>query len=314
VPAAQRTTIMDALTANAQNVVRTVCDVRGFCGLRRTPFFPLVFGNDPAQQSSSSRLHSYMSIADEDIMSGAGDPSGPFNDVVAHEHGHLIDYDYAGDRVIRGLNLEGRSVEEALADMFAFDYDRSDPTIGEESPAGAGRDWANPGSITRGGQPYPAHMDDYDRTPPAADDGEPSEHFNSTILSHAYYLFVQAVGSDKAGRVLHSVPQRLSPAPHVRRACGARSTTAPACSTAPPWRFLPSRRSDRSGSNHHPMRNPTAAPKPADHRRARSARPRRAPTRSLAPGRPPASKPPGSVVSDVSQPVAPTHAAVEEVG
>jgi Zn-dependent metalloprotease len=146
-------------------------------------------------------------------MSGAGDPSGPFNDVVAHEHGHLIDYDYAGDPVIRGLNLEGRSVEEALADMFAFDYDRSDPTIGEESPAGAGHDWANPGSITRGGQPYPAHMDDYDRTPPAADDGEPSEHFNSTILSHAYYLFVQAVGSDKAGRVLHSVPQRSSPRP-----------------------------------------------------------------------------------------------------
>ena len=39
------------------------------------------------------------------------------------------------------------------------------------------------------------------------------EHFNATILGHAYYLFVMAVGSDKAGAVLQLVPGTLPPTP-----------------------------------------------------------------------------------------------------
>ena len=56
-------------------------------------------------------------------------------------------------------------------------------------------------------------MRDYDPTPPLDDEGEPIEHFNSTILSHAYYEYVKRIGHAKAGRVLHNVPATLSPRP-----------------------------------------------------------------------------------------------------
>ena len=56
-------------------------------------------------------------------------------------------------------------------------------------------------------------MRDYDPTPPLDNAGEPIEHFNSTILSHAYYEYVKRIGHPKAGRVLHNVPATLSPRP-----------------------------------------------------------------------------------------------------
>jgi Zn-dependent metalloprotease len=105
--------------------------------------------------------------------------------------------------------------------MFAYDYDRADATIGEDRPIGPGRNWANPNAIMRDGQPYPDHMSEYDPTPP-----DDSPHFNSTILSHAYYLFVQRVGHTKAGRVLHNVPQRLSPHPTFQQLRAAFSQSA----------------------------------------------------------------------------------------
>jgi hypothetical protein len=55
-----------------------------------------------------------------------------------------------------------------------------------------------------------AHMEDYDTTPSRT---TRPRHFNSTILSHAYYLFVQRVGHHRAGRVLHNVPSLLSSRP-----------------------------------------------------------------------------------------------------
>jgi hypothetical protein len=232
IPGVSRTAKMDALTANARNVARTICDVRGYCGrLGWKGYHPSggstvlgylpwhVLGNDPVANdpvdgdSRSDHFGGYVTIADEDIMEGDGDPNQPSNDWIAHEFGHLMDKEYAGNRS-SSQNLEGNAVEEALADMFAYDYDWGDPTIGEDA-SGVARNWANPGAIMRDGQPYPAHMDQYDDTPP---DNAP--HFNSTILSHAYYLFVQRVGRTKAGRVLHNVPQGLSPRPtfqQVRR-------------------------------------------------------------------------------------------------
>jgi hypothetical protein len=62
-----------------------------------------------------------------------------------------------------------------------------------------------------------AHMDDYDTTPFP---DNPPPHFNSTILSHAYYLFVQRVGQYRAGRVLHNVPSLLSPRPTLQEVSG----------------------------------------------------------------------------------------------
>lgn len=224
-PGVTRTARMDALTANARNVARTICDVRGYCGKAGwigwherghstiNGYLPWeVLGNDPADNSHAHRFYLWVTIEDDHIMEGAGDPNQPSNDVIAHEFGHIMDYEYAGDRAY-GQNIEGDAVEEAIADMFAYDYDWGDATIGEETGKVI-RNWANPGAVLRDGQPYPAHMNYYDPTPPLLeDDDEPSGHFNSTILSHAYYLFVQKVGRWKAGRVLHNVPQRLSPRP-----------------------------------------------------------------------------------------------------
>ena len=65
----------------------------------------------------------------------AGRPDLAFNDVIAHEFGHIIDWIYAGDRVASDKPLETDSVEEALADMFAYDFDREDATIAEEIAA-----------------------------------------------------------------------------------------------------------------------------------------------------------------------------------
>jgi hypothetical protein len=218
-PGVTRATLLDNLGVNARNVAFTVCAVRDVCGPRRG--FWRVLGNDPDSNRDGSyvdRLTNFVSIADRNVMARGGDPKPPFNDVIAHEFGHIMDWDHAGDRTWDELSLEGQTVQEALADMFAYDYDREDATLGEEG-GGVARDWQNPGSVTVGPpvqrRRYPAHMDHYDPTPPT------DEHFNSTILSHACYLFVQQVGHDKAGRVLHNVPQRLSPRPtfnEVRRA------------------------------------------------------------------------------------------------
>jgi hypothetical protein len=207
-----RSTQMDALTANAMNVARTICVVRGYCGRKGgfggRPYVAWhVLGNDPDDRSRADRSWQYVTIADEDILRGGGNPNLPYNDVIAHEFGHIMDAEYAGDRA-SSQNLAGDAVEEAIADMFAYDYDRENATVGEDRPNGAWRNWANPNAIMRDGQPYPDHMTDYDSTPP-----DDSPHFNSTILSHAYYRFVQSVGHAKAGRVLHNVPQRLSPHP-----------------------------------------------------------------------------------------------------
>ena len=105
----------------------------------------------------------------------------------------------------------------------SYDYDRGDATIGEAAGGRnpARRNLESPSTKVFGSQPYPGVMSAYDETPPLASDGKPSEHFNSTILSHAYHLVVQSIGFDKAGRTLNNVPQRLSPKPtfaEVRRA------------------------------------------------------------------------------------------------
>ena len=124
---------------------------------------------------------------------------------------------YAGDRFpANQFNFEGKEVQEALADMFAYDFDREDATFGEETTTGATRDWAVPGRKSFGVRPYPAHMRDYDTTPPLDARGNPIPHFNSTILSHAYYEFVKRLGHAQAGRVLHNVPATLSPFPTFR--------------------------------------------------------------------------------------------------
>jgi Zn-dependent metalloprotease len=223
-----RSAALDALGANAENVARTICSVRNYCGRLRglqgdSGFYApwLVTGNADRSRALISNLT--VQIASGHEMYGNGDPRLPFNDVVAHEFGHVMDWVYAGDRFVGGTSQQAREAQEGLADMFAYDYDRADATLGEEARNVLIRNWANPGAERLEGRPYPAHMDDYDDTPFP---NEPDEHFNSTILSHAYYLFVQAVGHNRAGRVLHSVPQRLSPRPSFQEVANAFALSA----------------------------------------------------------------------------------------
>ena len=154
-PVAQPSDDMDALTANAASAAREVCVVRGWCGedgawqpgaVRVFPW--IVIGNTTGpSRASSSSLNVW--INHDHIAPGtgarAGRPDLAFNDVIAHEFGHIIDWIYAGDRVSSDKPLETDSVEEALADMFAYDFDREDATIAEES-GGVIRDWEVPGS------------------------------------------------------------------------------------------------------------------------------------------------------------------------
>jgi Thermolysin metallopeptidase, alpha-helical domain len=211
-----RTAAMDTLAVNAVNVAFTICARRGYCG-KRGGFRGIyqrweVFGND-SDRSGSSRFDGTVHINASDVV-GFSD----FNDVIAHEFGHVMDWTYAGDRFLDGTQtVQGREVEEALADMFAYDYDRDDATLGEATRFGNGLrvNWAQPGAVRHlmTGPPYPAHMDDYDPTPPHDSNGRDDYHFNSTILSHAYYRFVQRVGPDVAGNVLQYIPYQLDPRP-----------------------------------------------------------------------------------------------------
>jgi hypothetical protein len=225
---APRNAAIDVVATNARNAAFTVCAVRDFCGRLHGlqgdsgNYFPWdVIANGKKTRAFPADLA--VEIAPDAAMDGCPgpnqcvpDPRGPFNDLIAHEFGHVMDLVYAGDRALGDLDLQADSVAEALADMFAYDYDRADAILGEDAPP-LRINWAQPGNVFLGSQRYPAHMLGFDPTPPLDDDRKPDVHFNSTILSHAYYLFVQDVGHDRAGNVLQYVPFTLSPKPTFKQ-------------------------------------------------------------------------------------------------
>jgi Zn-dependent metalloprotease len=245
----EQTDVMDAVATNARNVAFTVCAVRDFCGAAGGPvcgpgcYSPWqVIGNGTANRSRAFADTLAVEIQPGDQMDGTcndpppigcpggpgdPDPRQPFNDVIAHEFGHVRDWVSAGDRAIddhdhRRAAMEARTVQEALADMFAYDYDRDDATLAEDAEGGATVDWQFPGTVTYSGQPQPDHMNDYAHPPPPKQKGGVvDEHFNATILSHAYFLFVQEVGHAKAGHVLRHVPAFLSPRPSFAEVASA---------------------------------------------------------------------------------------------
>ena len=174
----------------------------------------IVYGKVPGNTSSAGLLDRHVEISEGDIMFAVGRPELPANDVIAHKLGHVMDLEYARDRFAGdGSNQQGREVMEALADMFAYDFDRAYATAFELSVIGVARDWANPAAEQYGATPTPPTWTT--TTPPPFPDNPPP-HFNSTILSHAYYLFVQRVGHHRAERVLHNVPSLLSPRPTLQ--------------------------------------------------------------------------------------------------
>ena len=137
-------------------------------------------------------------------------------DILAHEFGHHMDFTYADDRI--SDTAEADEVEEALADMFSYDLDRTDAILG--SP---GRiNWANPEAIKNPKENLPYPSTTYDGPGGRRDYkcGATDEHYNGTILSHAYYRFVTKVGHDVAGNVLvvHPLVPVGPPAVHRRPA------------------------------------------------------------------------------------------------
>jgi hypothetical protein len=200
--------LLDRLAENAKNAAFTICAVRNYCGQNggfNGPIAPWrVHRSAGASSSRANRQTLGILIADRDVQ-----PLTEFNDVMAHEFGHVMDWVYAGDRLV---SFAGFEVEEGLADMFAYDYDRGDATIGEPPPLL--RNLQTPWLLAYSGQPMPDHMSGYDCSPPGVQPGDPANpHFNSTILSHGYYLFVQSVGHPVAGNVLQYIPFFLDPNP-----------------------------------------------------------------------------------------------------
>lgn len=165
-----RNIFLDAASTNARNIARTICDLRGYCGVdggfrdRTSTYSGTVTPwQIVAATTETSRAFSRIGVIWLDPDDSMGFNSA--NDILAHEMGHLMDFNYAGDRASGPLETD--EVEEALADMFAYEYDRFDATLGEEQQ-NPRINWENPGAISPflSGQPYPAHIRDYDDTPP----------------------------------------------------------------------------------------------------------------------------------------------------
>jgi hypothetical protein len=117
---------------------------------------------------------------------------------VAHEQGHSIDFHFRDDFV---ASDEGDEVEEALAEMFAYDFEQDRVLSGATGTRVSAR-LADPSSSSVGAGSLPEHYDDYNCTTSI-------EHHNGYILGHAYWKLVQRVGHTMAGHVLQGVPWQL---------------------------------------------------------------------------------------------------------
>ena len=191
-------------------VVKAACQ-RGFC-----PAYTVIHGKVVKGQTiitnSSDPIGSHYSPTGSIITLKTGDADN--DDVLAHELGHRRDHEWADDRVDGHQQVE--EVEEALADMFAYDFDH-DPVHGEDfsidypgdlKKTDKLRHLAVPSAYDIDGAPYPSTMSQYRCAP----DTDP--HINATILGHAYYLFAKQVGHEVAGNVLTYIPDALPVVPN----------------------------------------------------------------------------------------------------
>ena len=135
-----------------QNVPHHMCRLRGFCG--RDGGFDGTFDQfrvtvrAPEQQPDKGTR---FTESDQRVYLTSAHAAA--NDILAHELGHLMDITYGGDRI---LNQDVREAQEALADMYAYDFDH-DPTLGEDAGF-RNMDWSNPNTVNSPleNAPYPA--------------------------------------------------------------------------------------------------------------------------------------------------------------
>jgi hypothetical protein len=126
-------------------------------------------------------------------------------DIVAHELTHgVVDYSSA----FRYENQSG-ALHEHMADYFACMVDRDDWIMGENAVQGSQhvgwRDLSNPGNLSMM-EPGPSSMAQYRNLPNTPEGDLGGVHVNSTIPSHAAYLFTDGpggIGREKAERIVY---------------------------------------------------------------------------------------------------------------
>jgi hypothetical protein len=179
------------------SVARYVCIYQEFCGRDsgrdgsyNRHFVTANWGGDSyaKYQHSTERIFLSRAVGDNDDMRA-----------IAHEFGHQIDLRNRNDYL---STTEGEEVEEALADMFSYDFERN-KRDGFPTKPSIKRVLANPGGFQIDGVTLPAHQTDYNCTAGL------DEHINGNILGHAYYLLVERIEHARAGAILKFVPWRL---------------------------------------------------------------------------------------------------------
>ena len=125
-------------------------------------------------------------------------------DIAGHEMTHGV-IDATANLVYQD---ESGALNESFADVFGVLIDREDYKLAEDIanpqvfPSGAMRDMADPHNGGNGFDDHywqPKHMNEYIST--TIDNG--GVHINSGIPNHAFYLFAESVGKDKAERVYY---------------------------------------------------------------------------------------------------------------
>lgn len=128
-------------------------------------------------------------------------------DVAGHELTHGVIEATAGLRYIG----QSGALNESLADIFGCMIDRSNWTIGETVvnprvyPSHALRDLSDPhNGASKDKQGWqPRTMSEYKKLPNTTAGDNGGVHINSSIPSHAYYLFASVVGKEKAERIFY---------------------------------------------------------------------------------------------------------------
>ena len=152
-------------------------------------------------------------IAENNVMARRRRPQPALQRLVAHEFGHVMDSIYAGDRSHRPERA-GRPSKRRSPTCSPTTTTETTPTLGEERRFRGRRvDWAIPGGTRRPATPTTWTTTTAPRRPTRS---APGEHFNATILSHAYYLFVQRAGAKGRTRAAQR-PPAPEPATHLRR-------------------------------------------------------------------------------------------------
>ena len=190
----------DAATAQSwtTDVSAFMCKNRGFCGrdsgqpgpvgggTYNRNFFTVNWAGRPGQAGQYDPATERIYIDSE---------ASNYPGAIAHEFGHQIDARFKNDDV---ATFESREVAEALADMFALDYEMTEKRTGVGDPTFL-QQVTDPDVYDH---PYLYSQYDCSTTDP---------HDNGWVMDRVYMKIVRAFGTRKAGMILQGVPWMLPP-------------------------------------------------------------------------------------------------------